>query len=84
MSKMKASALMLGAMAMMVGGDQGFSRHNYQREEETPEERKKRLAKVEIIRNQAKGLKEFKYGSSSIWAINQKNADKKAKRNKWI
>lgn len=31
-------------------------------------------------RNRMKGLKEFHYGENNIWAINQKNADKKAKK----
>jgi hypothetical protein len=29
--------------------------------------------------NKRKGLKEFFYGENSIWAINQKNADRKAR-----
>ena len=41
---------------------------------------KKSLAEL----NKAKGLKEFFYGPDSVWAINQKNADIKAKRNNWI
>ena len=30
--------------------------------------------------NKSKGLKQFSYGENSVWAINQKNADKKAKK----
>ena len=31
-------------------------------------------------RNAMKGLKAFYYGGSVVWAINQKNADRKAKK----
>jgi len=47
---------------------------------ETDTERSKRLAIAEIERNKANGLKEFKYGYGKVYAINQKNADKKAKK----
>lgn len=51
---------------------------------ESEEERKHRLVKVEIKRAKANGLKEFFYGGNSVWAINQKNADKKARNNNWL
>lgn len=31
-----------------------------------------------------KGLKCFRYGPNHVWALNQKNADKKAIKNGWI
>ena len=31
-------------------------------------------------RNRMKGLKEFQFGDNSVWAINEKNANKKAKK----
>lgn len=31
-------------------------------------------------RNKMKGLKEFKFGENVVWAINEKNANKKAKK----
>jgi hypothetical protein len=34
--------------------------------------------------NRAKGLKKFFYGDNSLWAINQKNADRKARSLKWL
>jgi hypothetical protein len=34
--------------------------------------------------NKAKGLKRFLYGKNSLWAINQKNADRKAHSLNWI
>ena len=33
---------------------------------------------------EAKGLKQFFYGSDYVWALNQKTADKKAKKKGWI
>ena len=33
---------------------------------------------------QAKGLKEFFFGENSLWALNQKSANKKAKARNWI
>lgn len=48
------------------------------------EERKKRMAAAKIEINKKNGLKEFIYGENSIWAINQKNADKKAKKLSYI
>ena len=32
----------------------------------------------------AKELKEFEYSENKLWAINQKSADKKAKKRGWI
>ena len=40
--------------------------------------------KAEIERNKANGLKEFFYGENSVWALNQKNADKKARSKHWL
>jgi hypothetical protein len=51
---------------------------------ETDEERKRRIAKAEIERAKANGLKEFFYGENSLCALNQKNADKKARIKHWL
>ena len=32
----------------------------------------------------SKGLKQFFYGENSLWAINQKNADRKARSLNWL
>ncbi len=48
------------------------------------EHKKRILAQQEADRNKAKGLRQFFYGPNSLWALNQKSADKKAKRNNWI
>lgn len=34
--------------------------------------------------NKAKGLTKFTYGQNSLWALNQTNADRKAKKRGWI
>ncbi|MFA5300882.1 MAG: hypothetical protein WC389_22045 [Lutibacter sp.] len=34
--------------------------------------------------NRTKGLKKFFYGENSLWAINQKNADRKARSLNWL
>lgn len=51
---------------------------------ETDEERKKRLENAEIERYKSQGLKEFFYGKNSLWALNQKSADKKALKKNWL
>lgn len=64
-----------------LGGD---NRERYIEPKETEEEKKQRLAKAEIERNKANGLKEFFYGENSLWALNQKKADKKARSKHWL
>ena len=74
---------MFAALAMM--GTETTHRHReYTEPKESEEERKRRIAKAEIERNKANGLKEFFYGENSVWAINQKNADKKARSKHFI
>lgn len=51
---------------------------------ETKEEKQLRLIQQEIEIAKAKGLKEFIYGENKLYSINQKNADKKAKKYGWI
>ena len=34
--------------------------------------------------NKSKGLKRFFYGQNSLWAINKKNADRKARSLNWL
>ncbi len=48
---------------------------------ESERDRNLRLKQFEIENNKANGLKEFIYGNESIWALNKKNADKKARMN---
>ena len=87
MSKMKSILGMYALAAMAMSGDlsgNSNKRQRYIEPKETDEEKKKRLAKAEIERNKANGLKEFFYGENSVWAINQKTADKKAQRKHWL
>jgi hypothetical protein len=51
---------------------------------ETPEQRQIRLDKAKIKRYQSQGLKEFFYGEHSLWALNKKSADRKAKNKHWL
>lgn len=73
---------MLAAFAMM-GTETPHRERDYE-PKESDEEKKRRLAKAEIERNKANGLKEFFYGENSVYAINQKNADKKARSKHWL
>jgi hypothetical protein len=63
---------MLGMAAMMTalayGGNSGTT-PDFSEPKETEEERKRRLAKAEIERNKANGLKEFFYGENSLYAL---------------
>lgn len=66
-----AGMLMIGAMLGMAGQNQA-----------KPQKQKVKKSLFEL--NTAKGLSEFFYGQDSVWALNQKSADKKAKKNNWI
>ena len=74
---------MFAAMAMM-GTETPHREHEYIKPKETDEQRKRRLAKAEIQRYQAKGLTQFIYGENSLWALNPKSANKKARQRKWL
>ena len=74
---------LLGVMAMM-GTETPHIERKYIEPKETDEQRKRRIAKSEIERAKANGLKEFFYGENSVWAINQKNADRKARSKHWL
>ena len=86
MSKIKSMLGMYALVAMAMSSDLGSNnpRERYIEPKETDEEKKQRLAKAEIERNKANGLKEFFYGENSLWALNQKNADKKARSKHWL
>lgn len=85
MSKMKSMLGMYALAAIAMSGDFGGKNpRGYIELKETDKEKKQRLAKAEIERNKANGLKEFFYGENSVWALNQKNADKKARSKHWL
>ncbi len=51
---------------------------------ESEEEKKKRLKAMEEKHGKANGLTEFFYGQNSLWALNERSADKKARKKGWI
>ena len=73
---------LFAAMSMMGTG--AYNETKEYEPKETEEQKRRRLSKFEIKRNKSNGLNEFFYGENSVWAINQKNADKKAKRKGYI
>lgn len=76
---MKSKALLLGLMAASMF-DNNHDGQSYAIDRESEHDKKVRLANEEIERKKSKGLKEFIIEGVSIWAINQKNADKKARK----
>ena len=82
--KSKLGMMSMFAALAMMGTETPHGHREYTEPKETDEERKRRIAKAEIERNKANGLKEFFYGENSVWAINQKNADKKARSKHWL
>jgi hypothetical protein len=79
MSNFKSTLGMLSVLAAMASMDSpGVSRNYLHESKESKSERERRLAKSEIERNKRNGLAEFFYGENSLWALNQKSADKKA------
>ncbi len=83
---MKSKLATMSALAAMYAQTSNDLKEleQYKPTPETEEEKKRRLAKAEIERNKANGLKEFFYGENSVWALNQKSADKKASKKNWI
>lgn len=83
---MKSMLGMYALAAMAMSGDlvSNNPRERYIEPKDNDEEKKQMLAKAEIERNKANGLKEFFYGENSVWSINQKNADRKARRKHWL
>lgn len=85
MSKIKSMLGMYAFAAIAMSGNLGDNnRKRYIGPKETDEEKKQRLVKAEIERNKANGLKEFFYGENRLWALNQKSADKKARKRHWL
>jgi hypothetical protein len=77
------------AMTAIIAAENDLNNQIKEKEREEREERERErkretetLRKIE--RNAANGLKEFFYGENSVWAINKKNADRKARNNHWL
>ena len=82
--KSKLGMMSMFAALAMMGTETPRGIREYQEPKESEEERKRRLAKAEIERYKAQGLTEFFYGENSLWALNQKSADKKARKRHWL
>lgn len=82
--KSKLGMMSMFAALAMMGTETPHGMREYREPKETDEERKRRLAKAEIERYKAQGLTEFFYGENSLWALNQKSADKKARKRHWL
>lgn len=83
MKSMKGAAMMMALAAMSLSTGTTNEEREYLGELETTEEREKRLKAAEIRINKANGLTEFKYMEGSLWALNEKSANKKAKKRGW-
>ena len=77
MSKKFSNALMTIAMGMAATS--GHSFYEVRDENIGFEEKERRKNKAKKAIKKANGLTEFKYGDKSVWALNKKNADRKAK-----
>lgn len=73
MSKLESLAIL--STMMVLSGNSPYS----VRIEKEP---KKQLTEDEIA--ERKGLKKFFYGENYVWALNQKNADRKARKRHWL
>lgn len=84
MSGMKRMLGIASMMAALAYGGKSRTTPDYYKPKESDEERKARLAKAEIEKYKQQGLTEFIYGENSLWALNKKNADKKARDKGWL
>lgn len=82
--KSKLGMMSMFAALAMTGAETPQGMREYREPKETEEERERRLAKAEIERYKAQGLTEFFYGENSLWALNQKSADRKARQRNWL
>lgn len=64
----------LAMMTMLAMANEGFN-------QETMKRPLNKKPKKKIIH---KGLKEFFYGENSVWALNKKNADRKARKKGYL
>jgi len=83
MKSIKGATMMMALAAMSLSIGTTNEEREYLGKTETPEEREKRLKAAEIRINKANRLTEFKYMEGSLWALNEKSANKKAKKRGW-
>ena len=79
MKKSNALGMMLMMGAMMEAQDYGMSMDMREDKPKTKKPIKKPIKKII-----PKGLKEFFYGEKVIYALNQKNADRKARKKGYL
>lgn len=77
----RSKVLSLIAAAMAMGVENHVAGY---KKEPTEEEKAELRAMAERKQNKAHGLVEFTYGNNSVWALNQKNADRKARNKGYI
>lgn len=83
-TKTKLGLISMFSSLALMGFDSPHGMRENRQPKETDEERKSRLAKAQIERYKAQGLTEFFYGDNSLWALNEKSADRKARKRNWI
>ena len=77
MGMKKGNVSMLSMMALAMSSSIYTDGYNDLFGEEEPKKKRKPLPIKKII---PKGMKEFFYGTEKIYALNKKNADKKARK----
>lgn len=75
--KGRLGAFQLMAMALALAD---YGKHKDTQPQEGWEARQRRMKEQEIKRNIAHGLKRFVINGKTVWALNQKNAERKAKK----
>lgn len=83
-NKKKLNSLGLIAAFSMMGAGLEHENHNPVKSKKTDEQSKDIISRAEKKRNKKNGLTEFFYGTNSVWAINQKTADNKARKKNWL
>lgn len=84
MGMKRTHALMTMFAAMAMSADNSFMKHREYKEEFTDEEKAELKAIAERERNKRNGLTEFEYELGSVWALNRKNADRKARKKGYL
>lgn len=79
MKSMLGLSLMMASLSMANHNHSPQIRGEYL-PKETEEQKKFRQKRLNKKLNEARGLTEFFYGKNTLWALNQKTADKKAKK----
>lgn len=79
-------SLALATMAALIasGGNSGTIPNYYDEPPESDEDKNKKRLKADEDRNKSRGLTQFFYGENSLWALNKKSAERKAKNKGWI